>query len=95
MSSKTNIPIILCAGQNGRVLIYGYVGSEPVPGQPVRLERARMVIYYPSGGTFGLAVDGPPAGSRVTKAVPVTVETVWQEWMACTPTAAERFDDWK
>lgn len=92
MSSDSKTPIILCAGANGRALIYGYATAEPVPGQPVRLERARMVIYYPSGGTFGLAVDGPPDGSRVTKAVPVTVETVWQEWMAVTEAAAERFD---
>lgn len=85
-------PIILCAGANGRALIYGYVATEPIPGQPVRLERARMVLYYPSGGTFGLAAKGPPKDSRVTDAVPVTVETVWQEWLAVTPQAAGVFD---
>ena len=50
-------PILLCCGQNGRGLVYGYVEDEPTPGDPVRLSKARMVIYYPSGGTFGLAEE--------------------------------------
>ena len=91
MSKK---PIILCAGQNGRALVYGYVEEEPEPGCPVKLYRARMVLYYPSGGTFGLAAEGPPAESRVTHAVDVVVETVWQEFLAVSADAAERFDDW-
>lgn len=88
-------PIILCAGENGRCLVYGYVTEEPVPGQPVRLSRARMVIRYTSGGTFGLAAEGPPEGSSVTHAVETTVETRWQEWLAVSDKAAERFDGWK
>ena len=87
-------PIILCGGENGRCLIYGKVESEPVPGEPVKLHDARMVIYYPSGGTFGLATDGPPDGSKITKAVSETVETKWQEWIAVSDEAAERFDAW-
>lgn len=88
-------PIILCAGENGRCLIYGYVESEPTPGAPVRLTKARMVIYYPRGGTFGLAASGPPEGSRVTDPVATTVETKWQEFLAVSGEAAERFDAWK
>ena len=87
-------PIILCAGANGRALVYGYVEQEPEPGKPVRLEKARMIIYYPSGGTFGLASDGPPDGSRVTHAVDVVTETVWQEWLSVSTAAAEVFDGW-
>lgn len=86
--------IILCAGENGRALIYGTVEKEPVPGKPVRLTDARMIIYYPSGGAFGLASDGPPKDSRVTKAIPLTVETRWQEFMAVTDKASEAFDGW-
>jgi len=88
------LPIILCAGANGRALIYGYVAEEPTPGAPVRLERARMVLSYPSGGTFGLGADGPPTGSQLTATVSVTVETVWQEWLSVSPRAAEVFDGW-
>ena len=87
--------ILLCAGKDGRALVYGYVSQDPEPGQPVRLERARMVISYPSGGTFGLAAVGPPKDSRVTHAVAEVVETVWQEWLAVTPEAAGVFDGWE
>jgi len=87
--------IILCAGKNGRALVYGTTEKEPVPGEAVRLTDARMVIYYPSGGTFGLAVDGPPDGSRVTKSVAVTVETEWQEFLSVSEKAAEVFDGWE
>lgn len=92
---KASIPIILCCGEHGRALVYGYVTAEPVPGQPVRLERARMIIYYPSGGTFGLAASGPPKDSRVTHAVAATTETQWQEWLAVSAAAAKVFDEWK
>ena len=88
-------PIILCCGQNGRGLVYGYVDCEPIPGEPVRLEKARMILYYPSGGTFGLASVGPPEESRVTHRVDVTVETVWQEWIAVDDAAAKKFDGWE
>ena len=93
--TKNPFPIILCCGANGRGLVYGYVDEEPVPGEPVRLSRARMVIYYPSGGTFGLAADGPPEGSKVTSAVELTVETVWQEWLKVEEGATEKFDGWE
>jgi len=92
MTDKT--PIILCAGEHGRALVYGYVDKEPEEGASVRLHNARMVIYYPSGGTFGLASAGPPSGSRVTDAVTKIVETKWQEWLAVSDTAAEKFDAW-
>lgn len=85
-------PIILTCGAHGYGLVFGYVEQEPVPGQPVKLHKARMILKFCSGGTFGLAADGPPQGARVTKAVSVTVETVWQEWIACSDEAAEAFD---
>jgi hypothetical protein len=84
--------ILLCACENGRALVYGKVEHEPVPGKPVELHDARMVIYYPSGGTFGLASDGPPEKSRVTHAVAKVVETRWQEWLAVSDKAAAKFD---
>lgn len=90
-SKKKRLPIILCAGEHGRCLLFGYADGEPVPGQPVRLTDARMILSYPSGGTFGLAASGPPSGSRVTDPVPVTVETRWQEWLAVTPQAEAAF----
>lgn len=97
MSEKNRKPIILCAGQNGRAVIYGWVESEPVPGEPVRLYDARMLLRWSSAsnGLFGCAADGPAKGSRLTPSVPSTTETVWQEWIEVTDRAAEVFDGYE
>lgn len=88
--------IILCAGANGRAVIVGDVEDEPTPGEPVRLTDARMVLYWANEceGLFGLAARGPRGATRITAAVPVTVETVWQEWCAVTAEAAAEVDRW-
>lgn len=90
------IPILLCAGQNGRAVLFGYVDSEPVPGQPVTLRDARMILYWARecGGLLGLAARGPAGDTRITPAVPQTTETVWQEWTQCTQAAAEAVNAW-
>lgn len=88
------LPIILCAGEHGRCLVFGLVEAEPTPGEAVTLHRARMILSFPSGGTFGLAANGPPEGSRVTATVPKTVETCWQEWLAVTAEAAQRLAEY-
>lgn len=88
-------PIILCAGANGRAVIYGYVDDEPVPGEPVALYDARMVLEWTgSSGLFGLSVHGPADGSRITAPVAKTVETVWQEWLTVSAAAAAILDGW-
>ena len=91
--SKT---IILCAGTNGRAVIIGEVGTDPVPGEPVTLRNARMVLYWSAecGGLFGLAAKGPKTNTRITHAVPQTTETVWQEWTEVTPEAVEAISGW-
>ena len=91
---KDKNPIILCAGQNGRAVLFGYVDGEPVAGEPVKLYQARMLIYWSSSsnGLFGCAANGPGDGSRLTPAVWSTTETVWQEWIEVGPAAAEAFD---
>lgn len=88
--------IILCAGQNGRAVIYGTVDKEPVPGKPVKLTDARMVIRWGSscGGLFGLAAKGPSGDTRITHAVKQTRETVWQEWIEVSHGAADKIASW-
>jgi len=71
--------IILCFGATGRGILFGAVEEYPTAGEPVTLTDACCVLYYPSGGTLGLAASGPPKGSRVTASVPQTTETVWRE----------------
>jgi hypothetical protein len=93
---KKKMQILLCCGQNGRAVIYGAVSEKPIPGQPVELTDARMVLYWSTacGGLLGLAAGGPKEGTRVTHAVPRVVETVWQEWIEVTPEAAKALADW-
>ena len=90
------IPIILCAGQSGRAVLFGYVDAEPEPSKPVMLHDARMVLYWAPecGGLLGLAARGPAGETRITPSVPRTVETAWQEWVQCTSTGAEAINDW-
>ena len=89
-------PIILCCGANGRAVIFGRVETDPVPGQPVTLHGARMVLYWSAecGGLLGLAAWGPKTTTRITHAVPFVTETVWQEVVGVSETAAAEMDRW-
>ncbi len=88
--------IILCAGQNGRAVLYGYVDELPEPGQPVTMYEARMVIWWSRecGGLFGLAATGPATDTRITHPIPRLVETVWQEVMVCAEAGVEAINAW-
>lgn len=95
--TQTQIPVIVCCGETGRAVIYGYVDEEPTPGEPVRIERARMILQWRGGvGLLGIAAAGPPEGSgtRITAAVPATSESTWREYILVTAEAAERLDAW-
>jgi len=85
-------PIILCATEKGRAVIFGYVDEEPTPGEPVKLHRARMVIRWASGGLFRLASEGPIDADRISPEVPSTTETVWQEWIEVSLEAAAAWE---
>ena len=95
-TTKKTIPVILCCGQNGRAVLYGRVTRKPVPGKPVTLYGARMVLYWAAecGGLLGLAAKGPKGATRITHVVPETTETVWQESTVCTPEAAKAIESW-
>jgi hypothetical protein len=96
MSKKTAKMIMLCAGQYGRAVLVGSVDADPIPGQPVTLRNARMVLYWARecGGLFGLAARGPRGDTRITTKVETLVETVWQEWASISPEAAREIDAW-
>ena len=89
-------PIILCCGENGRAVIFGFVDREPTPGDPVTIYRARMILRWDRrcGGLFGLAANGPKGDTRLTPTVEKTVETKWQEWITVTSHAAELLGVW-
>jgi len=88
--------ILLCCGENGRAVVFGEVDQDPVPGQPVELRNARMILYWAGPkGLFGVAAEGPGEGSKLTCAVERVVETRWQEYLVCSDQAARLMDGWK
>lgn len=92
--SKDRQPIILCATEKGRAVIYGYVDELPEPGEPVTLYDARMVLRWKGGGLFRLASEGPRDVDVITDEIPSTTETVWQEWVEASDDAALAWEEY-
>lgn len=95
---KTDLtPYIVCTGEHGRCVSYGYAAEPPKTGQPITLHSARLVVYWCRGtdetgtGLHRLALYGPLPDDRITGAVPATGAGVVQQWLAVTPEAAERW----
>ena len=93
-SKKKTVPVIVCAGENGRAVIYGHSDRVPDPGEDVRLNNARMVIRWGNqcGGLFGLASNGPGSDTRLTRVVSETTCTVRQA-LSVSKDAAKKLDD--
>lgn len=95
MATKKQIPAIVCGGETGRAVVFGYVDRIPNPDEPVRISGARMVLRWDSkcGGLFGLATKGPASETRITAPVDVVTDTCRQA-LSVTPEAAERIEQW-
>lgn len=87
-------PYIICTGTSGRAVVYGYSETEPVPGNPFHLKRARMVISWSAecGGLLGLAKKGPQTSTRLTAIVSETGGDDVKQWVAVD--ASEAMDAW-
>jgi len=72
--------VIICGGETGRPVVFGYVDKVPMPGEPVIIHEARMVLYWPEAcaGLFGLAANGPKEGLRLTNVVAEVRDTARQ-----------------
>ena len=94
METKKNVPVIVCAGEHGRAVVYGYTSRVPHPGENVRLTNARMVIRWGNqcGGLFGLASSGPGSDTCLTRSVDETTCTVRQA-LSVAKDAAEKIDE--
>lgn len=68
--TKSTDPIPLLVTTEAKGVFFGY--SQPTTDKTIRLERARMCVYWCAGvhGVLGLAAVGPLAGSRVTPQIP-------------------------
>ena len=81
---------IVCCGTNGRAVVFGQSESEPVPGEPIMLHNAKMVLYWPEecGGLFGLCAKGPKEGLRLTHAVDRTATEAVRQWLTVSDESA-------
>lgn len=64
--SETTKPVMVTTEHRG--VFFGYVAPEAkLDVKSIRLERARMCIYWSADvrGVLGLAVSGPTAGCRI------------------------------
>ena len=80
-----------------RGVFFGY--GEPGDGETIRLEKARMCVYWPAEvrGFTGLAEKGPLGGSKVGPAAPVMILRGVTAVMECSAAAVKRWEaePWK
>ena len=88
--------VIVCCGTNGRCVIVGECERLPVVGNPVTLQNARMVLFWPAecGGLFGVAANGPKEGLRLTAAVTATSTDIVHQWLAVPDEIGEQIRAW-
>lgn len=84
------IPVIVTVGAPDRCVVFGWAEEMPVSGGRTFLRKARMVLYWPSGGLFGLA-HSVPAGTRLTCAADTDPGEVVRV-IAVTPEGAAALD---
>ena len=86
---------IVCVGNHGRAVVVGWSEDEPKVGVAVRLNNARMILYWSRdcGGLFGLAAGGPRGDTRITAAVPYT-ECVPEQILRCSDDASAAMMSW-
>jgi hypothetical protein len=101
-SLETHRCIVVCTDKRG--VFFGYVpnlanspSNESMlgPGVIVKLERARMAVYWTSAerGVFGLAAKGPGAGCRIGPPATITVKDVHAVFDVENPEAVARWEE--
>ena len=75
-----------------RGVFFGY--GEPTTESTIRLERARMCVYWPTEnrGVVGLAADGPKRGSKVGPSAPAITLRDVTAIMECTSEAVKAWE---
>ena len=75
-----------------RGVFFGY--GIPSDSATIRIERARMAVYWPSDnhGVVGLASKGPISGAKIGPAAPAITLRDITAVMECTPEAVKRWE---
>jgi hypothetical protein len=91
--TKTNlIPVLVTTEHKG--VFFGY-GEAGIPAdRVVRIERARMCIYWSAdvGGVLGLAASGPSSNCKIGPAVPAITLQAVTSVVEASPEAAAKWD---
>ena len=89
------IPVIVCGGELGRAVIFGYAKRLPKAKESCTIYDARMVLRWDEkcGGLFGLAAKGPVGETKVTSTVE-QVNDIWQQALTVSDFAANSFLEW-
>ena len=97
MPEKERKPYIICGGETGRAVVFGWLDDDPVPGQPVIMYDAQMVLYWSEqcGGLFGLAANGPKTGTRITAPVSRVTDQNCKQSLAVSEAAVKQFAAWR
>ena len=89
-----SVPVIVCAGANGRCVIYGRCDHMPQVGESAVLTGARMILWWERIGLFGVASRGPMGGARLSSTVPQTQPGPAVQVLAVTEDAARVIEAW-
>lgn len=92
---QNRVPVIVCGGESGRTVVFGWVNEPPMPGEPVCIFNARMVLFWSAAcqGIFGFAKNGPQTDTRLTPVVTEVRDTCRQLLMV-SPETAQKIMDW-
>lgn len=92
MGDAEKLPWLVCV--KPKVVLFGYATEEEMRKDKPKLERCRMLVYWPTEnhGLLGVAADGPKPGAKVTPAVPFLCPTEVEGYMLCTPEAVAAFE---
>ena len=63
-------PVLVCTAHRG--VFFGYIDGQPTDARTIRIERARMCVYWSAAvkGVLGLAATGPNKNCKIGPAVP-------------------------
>lgn len=92
MSSENGkVPVVVTTE---RGVFFGY-GVPSLDAQHIRIERARMVVYWSADcrSVVGLAANGPTSGCKVGPAAPAIVIRNVTAIIECSESAALRFEE--
>lgn len=70
MPKVANNPVVVTTLHRG--VFFGYINGQPTDVKTIRIERARMCVYWSADikGVLGLAATGPNKNCKIGPAVP-------------------------